>query len=150
MYIAFYNCTLFLMSEGQPKSTPSLIHTYIYIYIYIYIEHNAGSFKVPRDNQLYFDVTVYLYELRSVNSSYNLIVKSICSWCYGSSDQSFMSYFSFQPMFHNWCNKGCCLCYSVIRMLHIKDTLLLIRKRLAHMAATGFLSCYLNGPLPYV
>ena len=29
------------------------------------------------------------------------------------------SYFSFQPVFHDWCNKGC-------RMVHIKDPLLLI------------------------
>ena len=35
----------------------------------------------------------------------------------GSSDRSFMvdplSYFSFQPVFHDWCNKGCGMCYPV-------------------------------------
>ena len=34
-------------------------------------------------------------------------------------------------------------------MMHIKEPLLLIRKK-AHVAAAGFLSRYLNGPLPYV
>ena len=37
--------------------------------------------------------------------------KSICSWCNGSLDPSFMvgslSYFLFQPVLHDWCNKGC-------------------------------------------
>ena len=45
------------------------------------------------------------------------------SWCDGSSDRSFMvdssSYFSFQPMLHNWCNKGRGMCYPVCRLVHI-------------------------------
>ena len=49
--------------------------------------------------------------------------KSVRLWCDGSSDRSFMldpvSYLSFQPVLHDWCNKGC-------GMVHIKDTLLLI------------------------
>ena len=36
--------------------------------------------------------------------------KSVHSRCDGSSDRSFMvdplSYFSFQPVFHDWCNKA--------------------------------------------
>ena len=40
----------------------------------------------------------------------------------------FASYFSFQPVLHNWCNKGCGMCYPVSGMLHIKEPLLLIRK----------------------
>ena len=36
----------------------------------------------------------------------------------------------------------------VILMVYIKEPLLLIRK--AHVVEAGFLSCYLNGPLPYV
>ena len=38
------------------------------------------------------------------------------------------------------------MCYSVYGMMHIKKTLLLI----AHVAAAGFHSHYLSGPLPYV
>ena len=67
--------------------------------------------------------------------------------------QSFMvdpvSYFSFKPVLHNWCNKGCGICFPVFGMEHMKDTLLLF-KRVAHVAAAGFLPRYLNGPLPYV
>ena len=39
-----------------------------------------------------------------------------------------LSYFSFQPVLHNWCNKGCGMCYPVCGMMHIKEPLLLIRK----------------------
>ena len=38
------------------------------------------------------------------------------------------SYFSFQPVLHDWCNKGCGMCYPVCGMMHIKEPLLLIGK----------------------
>ena len=57
---------------------------------------------------------------------------SIHSWCDGSSDRYLMvdplSYFSFQPVLHNWCNKGYGMCPPICRMVHIKEPLLLIRK----------------------
>ena len=37
-------------------------------------------------------------------------------------------YFSFQPVLHDWCNKGCGMCYPVCGMVHIKEPLLLIDK----------------------
>ena len=36
--------------------------------------------------------------------------------------------FSFQPVLHDWCNKGCGMCHSVCGMVHIKEPLLLIVK----------------------
>ena len=52
--------------------------------------------------------------------------------CDGELVRSFMvnplSYFSFQPVFHDWCNKGCGMCYPVCGVVHIKDPLLLIKK----------------------
>ena len=36
------------------------------------------------------------------------------------------SYFSFQPVFHDWCNKDRGMCYPVCGMVHIKKPLLLI------------------------
>ena len=59
-----------------------------------------------------------------------------------------LSYFSFQPVLHIWCNKGHGMCYPVSGMVHIKEPLLLIG--VVHVVAAGFLSRYLNGPLPYV
>ena len=37
-----------------------------------------------------------------------------------------LSYFSFQPVLHDWCNKGRGMCYPVCGMVHIKEHLLLI------------------------
>ena len=37
-------------------------------------------------------------------------------------------YFSFQPVLHDWCNKGRGMCYPVCGMVHIKEPLLLIGK----------------------
>ena len=31
---------------------------------------------------------------------------------------------SFQPMLHDWCNKGCGMCYPLCGMMHIKEPLL--------------------------
>ena len=39
-----------------------------------------------------------------------------------------LSYFSFQPEHHDWCNKGRGMCYPVCGMVHIKEPLLLIGK----------------------
>ena len=39
-----------------------------------------------------------------------------------------LSYFSFQPVLHDWCNKGCGLGCPVCGMVHIKEPLLLIGK----------------------
>ena len=73
--------------------------------------------------------------------------KSVRSWCERLLDP--YSYFSFQQVLHDWCNKGHGMCYPVCGMVHIKEPLLLIRKS-NHVATAGFLSHYLSGPLLYV
>ena len=59
-----------------------------------------------------------------IRSKMQLCAKSVQSLCEGSSDQFFMvdplSYFSFQPVLHDWCNKGCGMCYPVHEMMYIK------------------------------
>ena len=39
-----------------------------------------------------------------------------------------LSYITFQPVHHYWCNKGRGMCYPVCGMVHIKEPLLLIGK----------------------
>ena len=39
-----------------------------------------------------------------------------------------LSSFSFQPVLHDWFNKGSGMCYPVCGMVHIKEPLLLIGK----------------------
>ena len=48
-----------------------------------------------------------------------------------------MSYFLFQLMLHEWCNKGRGMCYPVCGMVHIKEPLLLIGKSSPY-GGTGF------------
>ena len=38
------------------------------------------------------------------------------------------SFLSFQPVLHDWCNKGCGMYYPVCLLMHIKEPLLLIGK----------------------
>ena len=39
-----------------------------------------------------------------------------------------LRYFSFRPVLHDWFNKGRAMCYLVCGMVHIKESLLLIRR----------------------
>ena len=39
-----------------------------------------------------------------------------------------LSYFSFQAVIHDWCNKGRGMCYPVCGIMHIKEPLMLIVK----------------------
>ena len=39
-----------------------------------------------------------------------------------------LSYFSFQPVLHDWCNKVGGMSYPVCGMVHVKEPLLLIGK----------------------
>ena len=54
------------------------------------------------------------------------------AFAHGEMDPSFMvdplNSFSFQPVLHDWCNKGLGMCYPVCRVMHIKEPLLLIGK----------------------
>ena len=49
-----------------------------------------------------------------------------------------LSYFSFQPVFHDWYNKRRGMCYPVCGMMHIKEPLLLIRNS-SLSGGSGFL-----------
>ena len=59
-----------------------------------------------------------------------------------------LSYFSFQPVLHDWCNKVRGICYPFYGMMHIKQPLLLIGKSNPG-GGSGF-RLSLSGPLPYV
>ena len=54
------------------------------------------------------------------------------AFAHGLLDRSFivdpLSYFSFQSVLHDWCNKGRGMHYPVCGMVHIKEPLLLIGK----------------------
>ena len=49
-----------------------------------------------------------------------------------------LSYFSFQPVLHDWCTKGSGMCYHVCGVVHIKDPLLLIGNSSPCSGSIGF------------
>ena len=67
-----------------------------------------------------------------VGARYSSVVRAFRSWCDRSSNRSFivdpLSYFSFQPVLHNWCNKGRGMCYPVYLDDAYKITLAANRK----------------------
>ena len=67
--------------------------------------------------------------LTSCNSS--ACISVVRASAHGAMDRRIdpsLSYLSFQPVLHDWCNKGCGMCYPVCGMVHIKEPLLLIGK----------------------
>ena len=76
------------------------------------------------------------------------------SRCDGSSDRSLMvdplRCFSFKPVLHNWCNKGCYMCYPLCGMVHVKEPLLLIGKSSPCSGGSGFPLSLPDAPIPYV
>ena len=49
-----------------------------------------------------------------------------------------IEHFSYQPVLHDWCNKGRGMYYLVYRMVHIKDPLLLIGNSIPYRVENGF------------
>ena len=49
-----------------------------------------------------------------------------------------LSYFSFQPVPHEWYNKGCGMCCPVSGVVYYKDPLLIIEQVAHVVAAAGF------------
>ena len=51
-----------------------------------------------------------------------------------------LSYFYFQPVLHDWCNKGSITCYVVGGMVHIKEPLVPIGKSSPRVAGGSSLA----------
>ena len=83
--------------------------------------------KSPFFSHLSFNIYSFRWEARCSS----VIERSLMVWWVVGSilhGVDPLSYFSFQPMLHDWSNKGCGRCYPVCGMVHIKEPLLLIRK----------------------
>ena len=115
----------------------SFIHT-VYCNVKLFVELGARCRSIVRalswcDGSSSFIHTVYcnVKLFVELGARCRSIVRAL-SWCDGSSDRSFMvdplNYFSFQPVLHDWCNKGHGMCYPICGMAHIKEPLLLIGK----------------------
>ena len=85
----------------------NLIQTFLsFILLNCYVEVQAYCIR-----------TFWLLTLYTIPLKYILFLKSSSS----------RPYFSFQPVLHDWCSKGCGMCYLVCGMVHIKEPLLLER-----------------------
>ena len=77
-----------------------------------------------------FNPFIYIDERSGAGRSSEVERSLMVRWVVGSILQGVdpLSYFSFQPVLHDWCNKGRGMCYPVCGMVHIKEPLLLIDK----------------------
>ena len=109
-------------------SLPITLHPFYYWYI------NQSSHKLRPITSSYINNLVIRKKMhsfglgagRSSEVEHSLMVR----WVVGSILHGVnpLSYFSFQPVPHDWCNKGRGMCYPVCGMVHIKEPLLLIGK----------------------
>ena len=70
---------------------------------------------------------LFIYELLFKKNNYESSNK--CTGHYikkKKKESTLIIILSFQSVLHNWCNKGCGMCYPVCGMVHIKEPLLLI------------------------
>ena len=84
------------------------------------------KYSVVHNVFLFFFLRMIVWAGRSSEVERSLMVR----WVVGSILHGVdpLSYFSFQPVLHDWCNKGRGMCYPVCGMVHIKEPLLLIDK----------------------
>ena len=98
------------------QSLQRSIHRCIYlcvcvcVYIYIYIYRSLALSRAGRSSEV----------------ERSLMVRWVAGSILHGVDP--LSYFMFQPVLHDWCNKGRGMCYAVSGMVHIKEPLLLIDK----------------------
>ena len=73
----------------------------------------------------------YIYDVLVLFISLSWEEQNVAQWRNGFirsiSHGDPLSYFLFQPMLHDWCNKSCGMCYPVCGMVCIKEPMLLIK-----------------------
>ena len=85
----------------------------------------------PGSNNRWVNIFCQVRRYMSHDAGVSLNVRSFCKgsemWCHGMSAYGAMGRlispcFLFQPVLHNWYNKGCGMCYPVCGMVLIKDS----------------------------
>ena len=121
------------------------VYTYFCIFTYIHLKVQAchpghtvqlSWLSVYNSRLVVYDVSeredgvVALHLSRGAGCSSEVERSLMVRWVVGSILHGVdpLSYFTFQPVLHDWCNKGCGMCYPVCGMVHIKEPLLLIDK----------------------
>ena len=109
-----------------PKELDITSNALSYEYLTTYADEMTICFEEVTCIKRYISqVNNYEFVLR-INTTPRLASIQHHSWHDWWSNRSIVSYFSFQPVFHDWCNKGRGMCYPVCEMMHVKEPLLLI------------------------
>ena len=102
------------MVQLQTQTTQLIVHVFYSIHLWL----------------VSFLVNVRVTFLRLFSS------RRYCGHCWGKLSHVYtcthnicINSTTFQPVLHDWCNKGRGMCYPVCGMVHIKEPLLLIDKR---------------------
>ena len=119
----------------------SFIHSFIHQFIHSYIQSFIHSFiQLFSHSFIYSFIRSFVHSFISLwlvhkyNETNIIMIYKLSTKLFFSSigqDKSKLQkqisklliteYFSFQPVLHDWCNKGCGMCYPVCRMVHLKD-----------------------------
>ena len=96
------------------------------------VKHATAAYNREHENKLSVSQVVFclLLYMGVLHRNPMPICSLMVRWIVGSILHGVnpLSYFSFQPVLHDWCNKGRGMCCPVCGMVHIKEPLLLIGK----------------------
>ena len=133
----------------EQKIKDKLQKTYLFTHQFKLISffHSFTEIAIKNRNKNFFLFTTESKAKMGAGRSSEVERSLMVRWVVGSILHGVdpLSYFSFQPVLHDWCNKGRGMCYPVCGMVHIKEPLLLIDKS-SLCGGSGFLSHYQNGP----
>ena len=122
-----------MLSASLNKTFPSFLPSFLRLVQAFYIKVSwCQSIVEPLRISQYHNITDRLRNPlksgagRSSEVERSLMVRWVVGLILHGVD--LLSYFSFQPVLHDWCNKGCGMCCPVCGMVHIKEPLLLIGK----------------------
>ena len=92
--------------------------------------HRVMNERSTTELRLVPEVTLISYYIAGASCSSEVDRSLVVRWVVGSILHGMdpLSYFSFQPVLHDWCTKGRGMCNPVCGMVHIKEPLLLIGK----------------------
>ena len=79
-------------------------------------------FRYPSEIRFIYKILKHVFFQEGAGRSSEVERLLMARWVVGSILHGVdpLSYFSFQPVLHDWCNKGHGMCYPVCGMVHIK------------------------------
>ena len=100
----------------------------IYNFIYISYTHSWKPILCVRNVNKVDMFTTIVSRTTYLLLPIFILTWTVCGKTDGKGVLNDYQYFSFQPVLHDWCNKGRGMCYPVCGMVHIKEPLLLLEK----------------------